>query len=179
MKSMQIAAVALLCSSFCAGYLFAQDKVPVSDQELAERQVAQAERAQRARDEADRAARQEHVLQLTNRAAALRGEFNFEAAAQVEAEIRQLCWDYDPRLIRINDLKQHASASRLEGRMLDADMYEREAERVLAALKVEYGDGANPSPESSSRVQGNPMISQSSSIEEIADLRERVVALTN
>lgn len=82
----------------------------------------------------------QHVEQLTNRAAALRTEGSFADAAKVDNEIRRACLENDPRLIRANDLKRRASISLLKGEILDAEMYNREADRIIRKLADESSE---------------------------------------
>ena len=96
----------------------------------------------------------QHVEHLTSRAAALRAEGSFADAAEVDNEIRRACFENDPRLIRANQLKRRASDSLLDGNNLDADMYNREADRILQELENEFfGDDETPDE---SRIRSAP-----------------------
>ena len=113
---------------------------------------------------------------MAAQAAALRSEFNFEEAARIEAEIRTLCWNYDARVIRANDLKLRAAEARLEGKMLDADMFEREADRVLQDLKLEYAGDKQTLLAATGDIQSPD---NSRLLDEVVTLRAQVVKLTN
>ena len=151
----------------CVSGLSAQDKQLEQKIALEARLTAQQLENQRVAEERQRV--QERVKQLAAHAQAFRSEFNFDEAAKVEAEIRSLCWSFDPRVIRANDLKNRAVEARLSGRILDADMYEREATKILQELKSEYAAAEEPIRSTK----------DSRLLKEVETLRAQVVELTN
>ncbi len=174
MKMLGLTTVVLVLSSLCISTLSAQDKQVA--EKIAQQQRAQAEKLKQ--DRAERVNRdiRERVKQMATQAAALRSEFNFEEAAKVEAEIRNLCWNYDPRVIRANDLKRRAAEARISGKISDADMFEREADRVLQDLKLEYAGDKQTLLAATGDIQSPD---NSRLLDEVVTLRAQVVKLTN
>jgi hypothetical protein len=78
------------------------------------------------------------VETLIDQAASLRNEMLFDDAERVEVEIVKLCFELDSRLVRVNALKQKMAESLLDGKFDDAQMYNREANELLAQLKKDY-----------------------------------------
>lgn len=80
----------------------------------------------------------QEVKQLNARAGTLREEGRFAEAGEVETEVRNLLRDLDPELQRANELKQRASQARFDGKHQDAELFEREANRLLENVKQRW-----------------------------------------
>jgi len=150
---------------------------PGKKNQRAESDRERAGELERARATEERARLREKVAQLAQRAAALRGEGDFDTADEIDATIRELCREFDPRLIRANDLKRRASDSRLDGNVLDADMYDREAQRILNELKSEYGATSKTDNDQGSAMPRNAKTEDDTS--ELGRLREQVQQLAS
>lgn len=128
-----IAFVAIGCAK-----LEAQD-APQDVQAIQQQQNEGTERFADELQSKNRQALAQQVLKLTERAAHLRLEHNFIEAAKLDLAIRQALFENDPRLIRINEFKRRVSNALLEGNILDAEMYDREANRILSELDANSG----------------------------------------
>ncbi len=76
--------------------------------------------------------RQDWIKMLTAKTANLRDDGRFDEAREVERELQQLLRDQNRS--RANELKRRAAESRAKGDHRDADLYDREAERLLLAV---------------------------------------------
>lgn len=96
--------------------------------------------------------RRDKLNQLNVRAASLRSEGRFSEAEAVDAEIRDMLRERDPELQRANDLKRRASQAQLDGKHEDAELFLREANRLLENVKQRWGSpGSAPEPQPRSR----------------------------
>jgi hypothetical protein len=113
--------------------------------------------------------------QLNARSEALRIEARFDLAAEVDVQIRDLLRSRDPQLLRVNDLKRRALESRLEAKHEDAELFEREANRLLRVVAKRYP----PPATEDAPVQAEKSISVEVDLrEEVARLAQQVEALT-
>ena len=117
------------------------------------------------------------VETMTTHAAALRSEFKFDEALIVEEDIRKLCWEYDPRVKRTNELKRRASDARLQGKIFDAELFEHEAARMLQNLKREYAGGNSQVPHPAA--SGNNLNKDSELFSEVEKLRAQIDKLAD
>jgi len=83
--------------------------------------------------------RRDKLNQLNVRAASLRSEGRFSEAEAVDAEIRDMLRERDPELQRANDLKRRASQTQLDGNHEDAELFRREANRLLGNVRQRWG----------------------------------------
>src|SRR5688572_9808452 len=115
------------------------------------RAVADQAEMQRSHEEKQRF--RHKVEQLNARLEYLRLEGRFDVAEQEDAKLRELLRTQDPQLLRVNDLKRRALRARLEGQHEDADLFEREANRLLRVVTKRYplplSDGPPPEVENS------------------------------
>lgn len=114
---------------------------------------------------ADRARLIEMVRKLAEQAEALRGEANFAEAESVEAHIRELCRELDPRFLRGNELKRRALEARLAGKLDDVRLYDEAANRIFAELAEENHTGQTP---------GSPVQGQHPEVAELTRLNQQL-----
>ena len=106
----------------------------------------------------------QEVEDLTAMAASFREDGQFDKAREFERRLQQLLLSRDPDLKRANDLKRRAAEARLEGKHRDAELYDREAERLLAVVEQRYLKAGTADPASNTRAdrQRPPCASTSS-----------------
>ena len=113
--------------------------------------------------------------QLNDRSAYLRAEGRFEEAQRIDAEIRDMLRNHDPQLQRANELKRRALRARLEAQHEDADLFEREANRLLKAVTKRYAPPASEGPPAEAENSG---LGEGDLREEVTRLAQQVEALT-
>jgi hypothetical protein len=142
---------------------------------LAEAEVSAAERRemQRMRDLKQRFRQQ--LAQLNDRSRVLRTEGRLEEAEKIDAEIRDLMRNHDPQLRRGYELKRRALETRLDGQHADADLFEREANRLLEVVATRYAPPLSTGQSAEAQSAGPP---DKELREEVARLAQQVEALT-
>jgi hypothetical protein len=157
---------ALVCGSLLSLLAFLPG-ANADDSVEAARLRAAGERADVERIDEEKQRFRHKVEQLNARLEYLRLEGRFDIAEQEDAKLRELLRTQDPQLLRLNDLKRRALRARLDAQHEDADLFEREANRLLRVVTKRY-----PPPPSE-----DPFGEAENSGEGEGDLREEVARL--